>query len=182
MIASELKMSSGNLNYHFKKREDILQALYFEMVETFDKRVNQLGDTEITLRTAKEDITESLKRMVDYRFFWTDLYNLLRLNKEIKEHYEDAYEKRFKGFIFLFQYLNEKGVMRDFEFKKESLLLAERIIGFSNTWLYNSFVYDIKIDDEYIERQTNNLLMMLYPYLTDLGKDQFKRLVPELFI
>ena len=31
MIALELNMSSGNLNYHFKKREDIFETLYFEI-------------------------------------------------------------------------------------------------------------------------------------------------------
>ena len=48
MIAVELKISSGNLNYHFKNREDVLEALYFEMVSEFDSRVNQLGETEIS--------------------------------------------------------------------------------------------------------------------------------------
>lgn len=37
MIASKLGISSGNLNYHFCKREDILEALYFAMVKQFDK-------------------------------------------------------------------------------------------------------------------------------------------------
>jgi len=38
MIAMELGMSSVNLNYHYKKREDILESFYFEIVKSFDKR------------------------------------------------------------------------------------------------------------------------------------------------
>lgn len=181
MIASALNMSSGNLNYHFKKREDILDALYFEMVEEFDNRIKSLGDAEITLETIKEDISQSLKRMIEYRFFWTDLYNILRLSNKIKAHFENVYEKRFEGYRFLFQYLSDKGLMNEFQFKKESLFLIERMIGFSNTWLYNSFIYEIKIDNEYIVNQTNNLLAMLYPYLTDIGKGQLKKSVPGVF-
>ena len=49
MIASELNMSSGHLNYHFRKREDILEALYFEMVEIFDKRVQLLQNQKMSL-------------------------------------------------------------------------------------------------------------------------------------
>jgi len=72
MIALKLKMSSGNLNYHFKTREEILEALYFEMVADFDDRIARLGGQEITLQSMKEDISQSLQRMIDFRFIWTD--------------------------------------------------------------------------------------------------------------
>ena len=84
MIALKLNMSSGNLNYHFKKREDILEALYFEMVATFDERIANLEQQIPTLNKMQIDIKSSMERMVDYTFFWSDLYNLLSLNKKIK--------------------------------------------------------------------------------------------------
>lgn len=176
MIAIELKMSSGNLNYHYKTREDILEALYFEMVKEFDSRIDQLGAQEISFQTIKQDIHQSLKRMVDYRFFWTDLYNLLRLNKSIKTHFEAVYAKRYEGYEFLFRYLKDCGLLKDFENELERQFLIERMINFSNTWLYNSLIYDIHVDDGYLNHQTDNLLSMMYPYLTDLGKTHFKKI------
>ena len=181
MIALELKMSSGNLNYHFKKRADILEALYFEMVEEFDKRVENLGTTKITLKSAKEDISRSMERMMDYQFFWTDFYNLLRLNEKIERHYKEVYEARVNGYRYLFQVFIEGGVMREFEFNTEQEFLIERMIGFSNTWLYNSSVYDRKVDADYISDQANNLMSMLYPYLSDSGKVEYRKLFPTYF-
>ncbi|MEM7484587.1 MAG: TetR/AcrR family transcriptional regulator [Bacteroidota bacterium] len=181
MIALQLKMSSGNLNYHFKRRDDILEALYFEMVEVFDNRVKQLGASEITLEMVKGDVTSSLTRMIEYRFFWTDLYNLLRLNERIKIHFENIYQRRYEGYKLLFELLQKKNVLKDFQFKKESRFLIERMIGYSNTWLYNSFVYDLKINEDYIESQADNLLGMLYPYLTDSGRSQYQTLFPKYF-
>lgn len=179
MIAKELKMSSGNLNYHFKTREDILEALYFEMVKEFDSRINQLGVHEISFHTIKLDIYNSLKRMVDYRFFWTDLYNLLRLSKSMKAHFEAVYLKRFQGYEFLLKYLTDKGLLQKFEFTSERQFLIERMIGHSNTWLYNSCLYDIDINDNYLHYQTDHLLVMIYPYLTDLGKKHFQEIRPN---
>jgi AcrR family transcriptional regulator len=182
MIALELKISSGNLNYHFKKREDILEALYFDMVSAFDERVKALGTKALSLKTVKHDILTSLERMVDYRFFWTDLYNLLRLNKKVKSHFEEAYKNRFNGCLLLFDILEKTGVMKPSEFNNERQFLAERMINFSNTLLYNSSLYHEDINKTYLELQSNNLMSMLYPYFTDLGKDEFKNLVPDYFV
>lgn len=179
MIAGALKMSSGNLNYHFKKREDILEALYFEMVETFDQRITQLEEIEYTIQKVYDDMFSSLSRMIDYRFFWTDLYNILRSNSAIKTHFDAAHQARFKGYQYLYDRLIEKALMRDFEFDKEGEFLAERMINCSDTWLYSSFIYDKKIDTNYIREETNNLLFMLFPYLTNKGKQAYKKVLPE---
>ncbi len=181
MIALQLNMSSGNLNYHFKKREDILEALYFEMVEVFDDRVKNISSTEISLETIKNDIIESLFRMIEYRFFWTDLYNILRLNEKLKKHFLNAHEERINGYKFLFKHIQEKGILDSFRFESERDFLIERMIGYSNTWLYNSFIYEIEINKDYIASRSENLMGMLYPYLTDLGKSQYRVVFPKLF-
>ena len=177
MIAQELGMSSGNLNYHFKKREDILEALYFEMVSVFDARVEQLGEREINFKNIKSDIQTSMERMVDYRFFWTDLYHILQLNNEIKLHFEKVYHDRMNGYGFLFQTLNKLGFLKSFESLKEEQLLVERMLGFSNTWLYNSILNQKEITKSYIELQAESLMFMLYPYLFEKGKIDFKKVV-----
>lgn len=133
MIAAELNISSGNLNYHYKKRKDILEALYFEVVAVFDQRIENLGKRQINLMTVKEDVISSLKRMIDYRFFWTDLYNLLRLNEKIKEHFLKVYGERKNGTRYLFEVLKSMNLMNEFKFNKERDFLIERMITYSNT-------------------------------------------------
>ena len=105
MVANELNMSSGNLNYHCRKREDILEALYFEMVEVFDARVKALDDKIISLKYIQTTVESSMIRMIDYRFFWTDLYFLLKSNQKIRTHFEEAKMERTAGYTFLFNFL-----------------------------------------------------------------------------
>lgn len=181
MIAQELGMSSGNLTYHFQKREDILEALYFEMVAVFDERVNTLDTTDLSLNRMYTDVCKSLERMVEYRFFWTDLYNLLRLNSALEKHFTKAYQQRQVGTAYFFQQLQKKQVMHAFEFREEQNLLIERMINHSNTWLYNSSVKNEKLSAAFIHKQAAALISMLYPYLTKTGKSDFKMLFPEFF-
>lgn len=112
MIANELDISSGNLNYHFRRREDILEALYFEMVEVFDARVQKLGDQTISLQYIQANIVSSMARMVDYRFFWTDLYFLLKSNEKIRAHFEQAKLERKAGYRFLFDALIKTDLLK----------------------------------------------------------------------
>ena len=182
MIAQALDMSSGNLNYHYKKRDAILEALYFDMVRVFDERIEQLEQKEINFNTIKEDIKDSMERMIEFRFFWTDFYNLLQQNETIKRHFTDAYVNRKKGTKLLFSILIKKGLMKSASHPKEHDFLIEKMIGFSNTWLYTSSVYKTeKLTATFIDRQADILLSFLYPYLTETGKKQLEAFIPSFF-
>ena len=181
MIALKLNMSSGNLNYHFKKREDIFEALYFEMVLEFDKRVDKLPSTDISIGQIKFDIERSMRRMLDYKFFWTDLYNLLAENDRVKEHFQEVYKKRISGCFFLFEKMKQKGLMKSSSFEMEYSFLAERMINYGNTWLYSSRIYSEDLSRKNIDYPVNTFLSMLFPFLTSQGKEDFKNLLPEFF-
>jgi AcrR family transcriptional regulator len=174
-------MSSGHLNYHFRKKEEILEALYFEMVATFDQRVKHLPEEVITLERVRQEIYTSMQRMVQYRFFWVDIYNLLRQNEKIKTHFQAIFKDRFQGYEFLFAYLEKTGLLRPFSNEKEQSFLIERMIEYSNTWIYNSALYQRTLDEAYIHRRADQLLFFLYPYLADEGRAQMAALVPDFF-
>lgn len=181
MIALKMNMSSGNLNYHYKKREDIFEALYFEMVSEFDERINMLTNIEISLEQVKIDVERSMKRMLDYTFFWTDLYNLLSMNVKVQGHFQEIYKKRIEGCFLLFEKMKEKDLMNGSSFEFEYNFLAERMINYGNTWLYSSRLYPNKLNIYNIDYHVKTFLIMLYPFLTIQGKKEFENLLPELF-
>jgi AcrR family transcriptional regulator len=181
MIALRLKMSSGNLNYHYKKREDILEALYFEMVTHFDNRINELPKTEVSISQIKNDIQESMQRMIAYQFFWTDLYTLLNSNAKIKTHFQKVYSERINGCYLLFEKLENQNLIKKPKFLSEYKFLAERMISFGNTWLYSTKLYIDTINQKDIQHQVSILLTMLYPYLTHEGKKAYEVLESDFF-
>lgn len=177
-IAEALDMSSGNLNYHYRKREDILEALYFEMVQHFDARVAALPQQEISFEQIRTDIYSSMLIMLEYRFFWTDLYQLLQLTPTINAHFQAVLQNRTAGYTFLFASLQKKELMRPPAFEDEHTFLGNQMIHFGNTWLYGAVLYpDNKLDNEYAEQQATTLLMMLYPYLTEKGQGALRAAV-----
>ena len=181
MIALELNMSSGNLNYHYKKREDIFETLYFEMVSEFDERIKGLPNTDVSIAQIRNDIEQSMRRMIDYKYFWTDLYNLLAVSDIVKKHFQEVYKQRIGGCLLLFEKMKTQNLMTNSSFKFEYDYLAERMINYGNTWLYSTGLYSSSLEQKSINYQVNTLLSMLYPFLTPKGQNEFKNLLPEFF-
>lgn len=179
MIATNLGISSGNLNYHFKKREEILEYLYFDMVAEFDQRIETLSETEISFSQIRHDIQVSMERMLEYKFIWTDLFNILKANQKISDHFTAVYQKRISGNAFLFDRLQEMELMRAAKFQEEYHILAERMINFGDTWIYTSEVYNRSSSKKQLEYQVNAMLAMIYPYLTDKGIQEFDNAFPK---
>lgn len=176
MIASELDISSGNLNYHYKKREDILEELYFIMVAEFDQHAEQSKETSITFKKIKADIVKIMGSMMTYKFFWTDLYSLTINFSRLHQHFSDAYQKRVGGYQFLFYFLKQKGFMKSDIEPNELRGLAERMIHFLDTWIYCAEIYNTDKSADTLEKQADKLLTHLYPYLTAEGKHKMDSL------
>lgn len=173
-IATEMGISHGNLNYHFKKREDLLEALYFEMAGAFDERVKNIEMVRINLRHIFDESLESMLRMAEYRFIWTDLSQLLRENSKIRAHFIAVRMKREMGYHFVFQKLMEDKVMRKEQFSEEYKHLINRLMNFSDSWLSSLDIYEIRVDREIINTQHAILFEMFYPYLTEKGLSEYK--------
>lgn len=111
-IANEMGISQGNLNYHFKKREDIIEALYFQIVENIDHSIANGIKTEHPLKGVF-NISESIMFIFyEYRFFLLDFVLIMRENTKIKAHYRKLIKQRALEFIGLINVLIEKGIMR----------------------------------------------------------------------
>ena len=178
MIAEQLGISSGNLTYHYKKREDILEELYFDMVQLFDQRLKTIQLQDYTISSIKNEIKLSMEKMVQYHFFWVDSYGILSQNENIKAHFEKAYLERLEGYRIFYQKLNECGLIHPFTFAQEGELLAKRMLAYSNSWIYQSKLNHQMGTDDLIEYESNQLVLFLHPYFTEKGLEQWKTTTP----
>jgi hypothetical protein len=122
-----------------------------------------------------------MNRMIEYKYFWTDLYNLLGVSDKVNKHFQEVYKNRIDGCLFLFKKMKSQNLMTDSSFKFEYDFLAERMINYGNTWLYSTGLYSNSLELKSIDNQVNILLSMLYPLLAPKGQKEFKNLLPELF-
>ena len=171
-IAMKLGISQGNLNYHYKTKQDLVEALYHELVHKMDQQMEQLTKSLPIMVLLHESSLQSLTIFYEYRFLLQDLFKICRENESIRLHYTSLQGQRKRQFLFLFDQLIQSGDMREavYEEEYEELYLRMQIIG--DNWINTQIVLysDLPNPVTYFHRV---LLGMLYPYLTEKGQQSY---------
>jgi AcrR family transcriptional regulator len=172
-IASETKMSQGNLNYHFKKKEDILNELFKEFSTALNDDFIEVAKLGPNFYFIFKLARKTLLLQMRYRFLIVDLNYLINDFPEIEGAVNQSMLQRIEQFKLFFKAFVEKGFMRKPEYKEEYDELATR--------LYLLGVYSIlPLVKEYelnesktVNKYLTIILSACYPYLTKLGKTNY---------
>jgi len=96
-IAEALKISPGNLYYHFKNKEEIVRILFDDV----ERALNELltADIEIPISAARFAgfYLRSLEVVWDNRFFFGGVLQLLRKDAELAERYRIVQAETIDG-------------------------------------------------------------------------------------
>lgn len=179
-IASEMGISQGNLNYHYKKREDIIVALYFQLIEKIDARMEQSKSEKVDLSVLLDTSELIMTSLFEYRFILLDFVQVMRENEVIKKHFLELSNRRKDEFLFLFNALEKDGVMRKEQYKNEFLFLYQRIKIMGDFWISSAEVTYDRLTIDVLKEYAEVISLEMYPYLTEKGQKQLKDLLPLL--
>ncbi|MCH2021950.1 MAG: TetR/AcrR family transcriptional regulator [Saprospiraceae bacterium] len=171
-IAKDMGISQGNLNYHFKKRKDIIETLYFQLVCKMEQNFHSHSDEALTIKNFFNRMQEIMKQFYAYRFFMLDFVQIMRENKVISSHYQQLTVLRQKQVMGIFKGMIDKGIMRNEEIKDEYLNLYIRMNIMGDFWL-SSAITTQDLSPKLIDKYIHIIFQEFYPYLTPKGKEQF---------
>ncbi|MFS4483418.1 TetR/AcrR family transcriptional regulator [Hyunsoonleella sp. 2307UL5-6] len=173
-IASKMGISQGNLNYHFKKREDIVEALYFQIVVN----INQVIANSMQSKNHLESVFSISKAIMftfyKYQFFLLDFVLIMRENKKIKAHYVTLIKQREAEFLKMTKLLIDKDLIRKPIFSNEYNNLFKRFQILSDFWMSSVVVEQGKITEASVDQYSEIIYQSLFPYLTLKGQELYK--------
>jgi len=175
-IADAAGMSVGNLQYHFKKREDIVEALYFQLVDEIDGIY--FLKTDSLLRSFLEISKEMMTILYKYHFFLLDFISITRRNKKIKSHYSKLSKRRESESLQVLAVLIQQGLFREEKLKDEYHHLYKRIELMSNFWFSSILIQTKSLTKKSIEEYSLLVSKSVYPYLTKKGQTQYAKIYP----
>ena len=175
-IALETGISQGNLNYYFKKREDIIEALYFRLLVKFNEekaRVDESGPQQLSMKQLFESNLSGMQTLYEYRFLMIDLNQVMRENRKIYVHFAELEKVRKITYLKLFEMAVAARIMRPEEFPGEHADLADRIRIIGDYWIASIDLYGMYSEPQVVEKHHLLMIGNLFPYLTATGKKAY---------
>ena len=176
MIAGNLSMSQGNLNYHFKTRQDLVRTLYYDLVALLDAQFSEMGNAGTGLSILYQLSYVNMDCLYRYRFFLRDFYKIMREDEEIRAHYQQLQVLRTEQFKGVFAMLIQQSVLRSEEFEGEFARFYLRMNIIGDNWINAQELLMGEVDDP-VGYYRDLLFEMIYPYLTFTGKREYLSLI-----
>jgi AcrR family transcriptional regulator len=166
-LAEALGISAGNLQYHFKNKEEIIRAILEDMFKQFDV-IYEPTEGSFTLDTLRHLMRLNFDIIWKYRFFYRELVALLRNDKILARRFREIQEKRFTDQENIIKRLAGSGVVRS-DLRPEELrniIQIGWVLG--NTWLSYAESMGQKINESALKQAVEVMVQHYKPYLKDV--------------
>ena len=172
-IAKEMGISQGNLNYHFKKREDIIETLYFQLVKNIDNSISSTKNLDNVLELLFNISKTIMHNFYEYRFFMLDFVQIMRENNKIKTHYLILTTQREQEFAKLFELLVKEGTMRKEILPNEYNNLYKRFQILGDFWISSAETKKQPLTKNSVPIYSELMSQTIFPYLTTNGQKKY---------
>src|SRR5687768_14558401 len=164
-IADELEISPGNLYYHFRNKDDIIEQLFARFEERMDAalaapqgRLPGLEDIWLQLHLVFECIW-------DYRFLYRDLVEILSRNRRLRMRFARILKRADDRAHLVMRGLSQAGVMRASADELDAA--ATNILVLATFWLNYASVRGDKDEHAAIRSGIVQVMMLIAPFLRD---------------
>ena len=164
-IADELEISPGNLYYHFRNKDDIIEQLFGEYEQRIDAalaapegRLPGLEDVWLQLHLVFECIW-------DYRFLYRDLVDILTRNRRLRLRFARILKRADEQAHQVMRGLVQAGVMRASADEVDAA--ATNILVIATFWLNYAAARGDKDERTSIRDGIVQVMMLIAPFLRD---------------
>ncbi|MGH8078158.1 MAG: TetR/AcrR family transcriptional regulator [Lysobacter sp.] len=174
-IADELEISPGNLYYHFRNKDDIIEHLFARFEERMDNalaapqgRLPGLEDIWLQLHLVFESIW-------DYRFLYRDLVEILSRNRRLRLRFARILKRADAQAHGVMRGLSKAGVMR--ASSEELAATATNVLVIATFWLNYASARGDKDEHAAIRAGIVQVMMLLAPFLRDAERVHLNTLI-----
>jgi len=179
-IANNMGISQGNLNYHFKKREDIIEALYFQLIDRINESMSQIVENDNILKVLLDMSQSVMFNLFAYRFIMLDFVQIMRENGRIKLHFQALQKLREEQFLTFFEVLISAGVMEKETLPNEYRNLCNRLQILGDFWISSAEISKGKLSKKSISKYGEIINQSIYPYMTEKGQKDYLLIMNNL--
>ncbi|PIQ36530.1 MAG: TetR family transcriptional regulator [Lysobacterales bacterium CG17_big_fil_post_rev_8_21_14_2_50_64_11] len=164
-IADEMDISPGNLYYHFRNKDDIIEQLFARYEERMDAalvtpeaRLPDLEDIWLQLHLVFECIW-------DFRFLYRDLIDILSRNRRLRMRFARILKRASESSVEVMRGLVRASIMRASAAEIEAT--ATNILVIATFWLNYASATGERDEQVAIRKGIVQVMMLMAPFLRD---------------
>lgn len=163
-LAESLGMSAGNLQYHYKGKEDVIRDIYEVMFNDWQTIYTGMDET-FNVETLRAIMKKNFDLTWKYRFFYREYAALLRNDPKLGKRFREVQEQRLAEQESLINLLTGKSVRGSAADPKEirNVVLIGWVLG--NTWLSYAESAGRKMDKSALDEAVEMMILHYKPYL-----------------
>jgi AcrR family transcriptional regulator len=179
-IADELEISPGNLYYHFRNKDDIVEHLFTQFEAQMDQallvpegRLPTLDDMWFQMHLVFECIWKN-------RFIYRDLVDLLSRNRKLKMHFSRILKRAQESIVQVCRGLVNGGIMSASLVELDSL--AQNVSLATTFWLNFEHIRPATTSvkqDANLGRGIYQVMMLLCPFLREAERAHLNKLAQQ---
>jgi AcrR family transcriptional regulator len=163
-LAEALGISTGNLQYHYRSKEDIVRAILEVMFKDWNAVYQEMGTGSFTMDTLYRILRINFKLVWKYRFFYRELNALLRKDELLAKRYAAIQEGRLAEQEMLTKQMARAGGARPMsKVELRNMVLAGWVL--SNSWLSYVESTGRTVDETAMDEAVEVLVQFYKPFL-----------------
>jgi len=178
-IAEEVGISHGNLCYHYKNTDELIEALYLQLVDQITPHAEGAFQQGLSLEEVWEQSWSTFTLMYQYRFLLLDFARIIRRIDSMRQNFRQLMVLRRHQFQHGIQQLVDNGWMQPEPSTGQYDHLITHLLIIGNHWVTESVIQFEVEEEERIRYYHRAMVSLLFPYLTKRGRQSYGRLSAE---
>jgi AcrR family transcriptional regulator len=174
-IADEVGMSIGNLAYHFKTKDEIIEKLYEELAQEQKQLLADLSMIPLFININRH-VENTFLLQKKYSFFYTDSLELIRAHPSIKKKYREQIQWQTMQLEILLKFNVARGALIEPNQPDSLSLFANRYILFLENWMNFERLKGTEVAEIQVQQFKNDIWGLLAPYFSLTGENEFQQL------
>jgi len=170
-ISRQMKISQGNLTYHFPTKKDLINNLAKSMIAEIDKFILIVGD-DFSIRDFYDNLYKTFKINLKYKFIYMNYSQIVLNDPDLNEYFMNNLLNRKQLLFKILKQLIQNGDLASDSILSINDMLAGTINMIAIYWVPESEIYYPKMtDEERINHHLDLIFMQFIPYLSAAGKE-----------
>jgi AcrR family transcriptional regulator len=162
-LAEALGISTGNLQYHYHSKEEIIRAILESMFNDWNVVYQEMDTESFTLNNLRRTLRLNFDLVWKYRFFYRELNALLRNDEVLAKRYAAIQEQRLAEQEMLTKQMAKSSEARTTSKELHNMVLIGWIL--SSSWLSYVESTGRPVDETALSEGIEILIQHYKPYL-----------------